>query len=77
MIEYHLDFDGDWPLWQRINHKFWEDNGYWVLEEVAGWVRAVDSNVHDLKIFKDEHRTWATLYFLQEQDLTAFLLRWA
>ena len=77
MIEYHLDFDGDWPMWQRMCHKFWEENGYWVNEEMPGWVRATEDYVYDIRLHKDESRFWAVLYFNREEDLTAFLLKWA
>ena len=76
MIEYKIDFDGDFPLWQRICHKFWVENGYYVIEEVPGWLRAVDPSLYDIRLHKLESKHWATLYFKHESDKTAFLLRW-
>ena len=76
MIEYRIDFTGGWPLWQRLCHAFWSENGYWVDDEMPGWIRATE-HIHDIKIHRDEHHGWAILYFEQAADLTAFLLKWA
>ena len=76
MIQYRIDFDGDWPLWQRLCHEFYRDNDYFILEEMPGWVRATQ-HIQDIRLFKDEYHRWATVYFEREEDLTAFLLKWA
>lgn len=77
MIEYCVDFDADWPLWQRMCHAFWEENGYWVTEEMPGWIRATEPTVNDVRLYQDEHRQWAVFYFNRQSDKTAFLLKWA
>lgn len=76
MIEYKIDFDSDWPLWQRLCHAFWSENKYWAREEMPGWLRATQL-IGDIRLFRDEHHNWAVLYFNREEDLTAFLLKWA
>lgn len=78
MIEYQLDFDGDWAIWQSICHKFRKVNGYYNISEIPGWVRASDTSVKDFKIFENnsQTKTWAVIYFEREADLTLFLLRW-
>ena len=77
MIEYRVNFDSDWPLWQRICHAFYEENSYWVIEEMPGWIRATDTTVHDIRLHQDESNIWAVFYFKRQADLTAFLLKWA
>ena len=77
MIEHRIYFDGDWGLWTHIVYKFNLENGYYVHEEIPGWLRATDEFVYDVRLFKDEYKHWATLYFKHESDLTGFLLKWA
>ena len=76
MIELLIDFDADWPLWQRLCHAFWTENGYWADDEMPGWIRATQL-IHDIRLYQDEHRRWAIIYFLRGADKTAFLLQWA
>lgn len=76
MIEYRIDFNGDWGLWTHIVYKFNLENGYYVHEEVPGWLRATDEFVYDVRLFKDLNH-WVIFYFKCEADLTGFLLKWA
>ena len=77
MVEYQIDFDGDWKIWHHIAYKFELANGYFVFEEVPGWLRSTDPLLHDIKIYHDENRAWAIFYFKRKSDLTAFLLKWS
>ena len=78
MIEYHLDFDGDWEIWQNLCRAFRAENGYFELTELPGWVRATEPYVHNIQLYEtnSKSKTWAVVYFLTEADRTAFLLKW-
>ena len=77
MIEYTIGFDGDWKFWTRIVYEFNLANGYFVFEEIPGWMRATEPLLHDMRFHRDEHHEWVVFYFRCEEDLTAFLLKWA
>lgn len=82
MIERKIDFLGDWPLWQKICHAFYTENGYFALEEVPGWVMATHpEGIHSLQLHWDSGpnslETWAVARFEDDKQLTLFLLKWA
>ena len=73
---YHYALDTS--IWSNVINKFIDSNNYYVLEEVPGWVRAVDPAVKDFRLVRDEHRqVYGVAYFSDTEDYTAFLLRWA
>lgn len=77
MFEYRIDFDGDWKIWHSVVYRFREENGYFVFEEIPGWLRAVEPLLNDVRLFRDDHSDWAIFYFNLESELTAFLLKWS
>jgi len=77
MIEYTIGFDSDWKFWTHIVYQFNLANGYFVFEEIPGWMRATEPLLYDMKFHRDEHHEWVVFYFRSEEDLTAFLLKWA
>lgn len=83
MIEYRIDFDGDWGLWDHVVYKFVQENEYFVVEEIPGWLRATEPLVHDVKLYREIYEmekttpAYAVLSFNTEEDYLAFLLKWA
>ena len=83
MIEHRIDFDGDWGFWNHITYAFVQANGYFVFEEIPGWLRATEPLVHDVKIYQEIYEierttpSYAVLTFNTEPDYLAFLLKWA
>lgn len=81
MITYQLDFNSDWKLWNNFCNKFSLDNGYFVLDELPGYLRATEPLLYDIRIVGNKNpkmvlHNWAELDFKTDQDKVAFLLKW-
>jgi hypothetical protein len=62
---------------RNIVRAFEEENGYFVWDELPGWLRAVDPSVKRLKLREMEDGGYMiTIEFVKNGE-TAFMLRWA
>jgi len=61
----------------KIIKTFKEENGYFVWEELPGWLRAVDPSVKRLKLREMEDGGYMLNIEFVKNGYPAFLLRWA
>jgi len=62
---------------RNIIRAFEEENGYFVWDELPGWIRAVDPTVKRLKLRELEDGGYIVNIEFVKNGQTAFMLRWA
>jgi len=63
-------------LLDSIESHFQRDNGYFVADELPGWLMAMDSSVTVCRWHMDEFYLYLGVVFAKEEDYTVFCLRW-